>query len=222
MVFILSALWWIRITGLWKLPGGRDWLWGTLGLVLMGGAMLSESLIQFSVDGWGCVHSLLFDLRPNYDGGNESNGDFLQKVPCTHCHTQCPWPWSRPPPTNASDRDSWTLTGKSGSVFCGVIAPFSWVLVRTRFSHKYANTAWTVVQRLTGDCFHQYTSKFGKCSSGHKTGKGQFSLKSQRRTMLQNVWTTVQLHSFHMLASLCSKSFKLGFSSMWTENFQMS
>ena len=32
----------------------------------MGGAMLSKSLIQFSVDGWGCVPSLLFDLGPNY------------------------------------------------------------------------------------------------------------------------------------------------------------
>ena len=31
-----------------------------MGLVLMGGAMLSKSLIQFSVDGWGCVPSLLF------------------------------------------------------------------------------------------------------------------------------------------------------------------
>ena len=34
--------------------------WGKLGLVLMGGAMLSKSLIQFSVDGQGCVPSLLF------------------------------------------------------------------------------------------------------------------------------------------------------------------
>ena len=37
-----------------------------LDLVLMGGAMLSKSLIQFSVDGQGCVPSLLFELRPNY------------------------------------------------------------------------------------------------------------------------------------------------------------
>ena len=49
--------------------------------------MLSKSLIQFSVDGQGCVPSLLFDLRPNYGGGNEDNGDLLQKVPCTHCYT---------------------------------------------------------------------------------------------------------------------------------------
>ena len=45
-------------------------------------AKLSKSLIQFSVDGRGCVPSLLFDLRPNYGGGNEDNGDLLQKVPC--------------------------------------------------------------------------------------------------------------------------------------------
>ena len=34
----------------------------------MGRAMLSKSVIQFSVDGWGCVPSLLFDLRPTYGG----------------------------------------------------------------------------------------------------------------------------------------------------------
>ena len=40
----------------------------------MGGAVLSKFLIQFSVDGRGFVPSLLFDLRPNYGGGNEDNG----------------------------------------------------------------------------------------------------------------------------------------------------
>ena len=45
--------------------------------VLMGRAMLSKSLLQFSVDGWGCVPSLLFDLRPNYGGGNEEKGNLL-------------------------------------------------------------------------------------------------------------------------------------------------
>ena len=60
-------------------------------------------------------------------------------------------------------------------------------------------------------CYTQYVSKFGKLSSGHRTGKGQFSFQSQRRTMLKSVQTTIQLHSFHMLAKLFSKSFKLGF-----------
>ena len=42
--FILSALWWIRIRGLWKLPDGRNWLRGKLGLVLMGGAMFIKKI----------------------------------------------------------------------------------------------------------------------------------------------------------------------------------
>ena len=45
-----------------------------------------------------------------------------------------------------------------------------------------------------------YASKFGKLSSGHGTGKGQFSFQSQRRAMPKNVQTTTQLHSSHMLA----------------------
>ena len=62
MVFSLCALWWRRLRSLWKLPDGRDWLWGKLGLILMGGALLSKSLIQFSVDGWSCIPSLLFQF----------------------------------------------------------------------------------------------------------------------------------------------------------------
>ena len=50
-----------------------------------------------------------------------------------HCYTQCPQPCSRPPLTHAAAGDSWTLTGKSGSVSYGVIAPFSWVLVHIKF-----------------------------------------------------------------------------------------
>ena len=51
--------------------------------------------------------------------------------------------------------------------------------------------------------------------------KGQFLFQSQRRAVLKNVQTTRKLHSFPMLVRLCSKSFKLGFKSMQTENFQM-
>ena len=38
------------IRGLLKLPDGKDWLWGNLGLALMGGAMFNKSLIQFSAN----------------------------------------------------------------------------------------------------------------------------------------------------------------------------
>ena len=72
-------------------------------------------------------------LGPNSGGVNEDNHVLLQKVPCMHCYTQCPQSCSRPPPTHTSTGDSWTLTGKSGSLSCGVTAPFSWVLVHTRF-----------------------------------------------------------------------------------------
>ena len=46
-----------------------------------------------------------------------------------YCYTQCLQPCSRPPPIHASTRNSWTLTGKSGSVCFGVTAPFFWVLL---------------------------------------------------------------------------------------------
>ena len=55
----------------------------------------------------------------------------------------------------------------------------------------------------------------------HKSGKGQFSFQSQRRTMSKDVQTIAQLPSFHMLARQYSKSFKLRFNSTWTENIQM-
>ena len=70
-------------------------------------------------------------------------------------------------------------------------------------------------------CYTQYDSKFEKLSSGPRTWKGQFSFQSQRKAMPKNAQTTVQFHSFHMVVRLCSKFFKLGFGSMWTENFQM-
>ena len=70
-------------------------------------------------------------------------------------------------------------------------------------------------------CCTQYASKFGKCISDQRTGKGQFSFQSQRKAMPKNAQTTVQLHSIHTLAKECSKSSKPGFNSTWTVNFQM-
>ena len=46
---------------------------------------------------------------------------------------------------------------------------------------------------------HSMASKFGKLSSGHRTGKGQFSFQSQRKAMPKNSQTTAQLHSSHTL-----------------------
>ena len=71
------------------------------------------------------------------------------------------------------------------------------------------------------NCYTKYAGKFGKLSSGHRAGKGQFSFQSQRRAMPKSAQTTTQLHSSHTLVKKCSKFSKPGFSNMRTVNFQM-
>ena len=46
---------------------------------------------------------------------------------------------------------------------------------------------------------HSICQHIGKLSSGHRTGKGQFSFQSQRKAIPKNVQNTAQLHSSHML-----------------------
>ena len=68
-----------------------DWQWGKLGFVLIGRAMVSKSLIKFSVDGQGYDPSLLFGLRPNYGIWNGYNDNLLQKEDlCQHSGIQRP------------------------------------------------------------------------------------------------------------------------------------
>ena len=45
-----------------------------------------------------------------------------------------------------------------------------------------------------------YVSKFVKLSSGHRTGKSQFSFHCQRKVKQRNAQTTSQVHLSHMLA----------------------
>ena len=54
-------------------------------------------------------------------------------------------------------------------------------------------------------CGTENASKFGKLSSGHRTGKGQFSFQSQRKAMPRNVQIIAQFHSSHMLANSNSR-----------------
>ena len=58
-------------------------------------------------------------------------------------------------------------------------------------------------------CYTQYASKFGKLSSGHRTGKSQFSFQYQRRAMPKNVQTTPHFHSIHMPKSHAQNSLRL-------------
>ena len=59
---------------------------------------------------------------------------------------------------------------------------------------------------------HSICQQFGKLTSGHRTGKGQFSFQSQRKAMPRNAQTIAQLHSSHTLVKSCSKFSKPGFS----------
>ena len=67
--------------------------------------------------------------------------------------------------------------------------------------------------------WHSICSKFGKLSSGHRTGKGQFSFQSQRRAMSKNVQPPAQLHSFHMLARKAQNLSSLGFKEYMNQEF---
>ena len=111
----MEASWWERLRR-------------KLGLVLMGGAMLSKYLIQFSAE-WVELSSLpAIYLGPNYGGGNEDNGDLLRKFPWMHCSTQCPQPCSRPLLTYASSVDSWHSQASLGQSLVGslLLFPGSW------------------------------------------------------------------------------------------------
>ena len=132
MVFSLSALWWRRIRGYGSfLMGETGWAGSWVLFWWLGPCSVNLSS-NFLLMG-GAVFPPAIYLGPNYGGGNEGNGDLLQRIWCMYCYTHCPQPCSRWPPTHISARDSWTLLGKSGSVSCGITAPFSWVLVCTRF-----------------------------------------------------------------------------------------
>ena len=52
-----------------------------------------------------------------------------------------------------------------------------------------------------------------KTQQGPQEWKKSVFIPSQRRAMPKNVQTTTQLHSFHKIIRLCSKSFKLSCSS---------
>ena len=85
--------------------------------------------------------------------------------------------------------------------------PGMWSQVGRRKHHheqnqwRWWNSSWAISnpKMMVWKCCIQYGSKFGKLSSGHRTGKGQFSFQSQRRAIPKNVQTTAQLHSSHML-----------------------
>ena len=88
----------------------------------MSGAMLSKTLIQFSVDGWGCP----VIYRRQTGGGNDDDGDLLQKA-CT-ATLSAPSPAAgrhQSTPLLEAPGHSWASLGQSlvGSL---LLSPGSW------------------------------------------------------------------------------------------------
>ena len=77
------------------------------------------------------------------------------------------------------------------------IANIHWIMEKAReFQKKSTSALLPMPKSLTV----WITRNCGKFCSGHRTGKGQFSFQSQRKTMPKDVQTVAQLHSSHMLA----------------------
>ena len=97
-----------------------------------GPSMLSKSLIQFLLMGRAVFPPccLIWD-QTTVEVMKIMVTSF--KRPQAHTAALSAQSCIRPLPTHSFTRNSWTLTGKFGSVSCGVPAPFSWVLVHRRF-----------------------------------------------------------------------------------------
>ena len=94
----------------------------------MGETMFSKFLIPFSVDGQDCVPSLLLDLSPNYGGGNEDNGNLLQKSLAHTAALRGPDPAAgncQPTPLPETPGHSWACLGQS-LVGPLLLSPGSW------------------------------------------------------------------------------------------------
>ena len=68
---------------------------------------------------------------------------------------------------------------------------------------------------------HSLCQHIWKTQQEPQDWKIQFSFQFPQKINSKNAQITLQLHSFHVLSRLCSKSFNLGFSGTWTENFQI-
>ena len=122
-----------------SIPGSDPWVgkipwrrkWQPIPVFLPGEFHGQRSLEGYSL--WGHKESDMTEqLHFHF---SEDNGDLLQKVPCSYLllHSLLPTLQQAITDPHLSTRDSWTPLGKSGSVSCGITAPFSWVLVHTRF-----------------------------------------------------------------------------------------
>ena len=111
----------------------------------MGMAMLSKSLFQFSVDGWGCVPSLLFNLRPNLVEVLRIMVTSFKRSHASTVALSAPNPeagHNQPMPLTETSGHSWASPGQS---LVGSLLIFPWVLAHTRF-FCFQGKPFTVIQ----------------------------------------------------------------------------
>ena len=89
--------------------------------------MLSEPLIQFSIDGWSCVPSLLFAWAQTMVEAMKRMGTSLRRSQACVAAVCAP----NPAEATADRPLRWRLPETHRQASCGVTAPFSWVLVHT-------------------------------------------------------------------------------------------
>ena len=113
---------------------------GKTGSAVVGRALLSNTLIQLSADGWVALPSSFcpevtqpWGLHALWSGWWRAPRGFTPRrtFPARCC--QCPHPCGEPLPTHASTGDPPTPAASFGSVLCWVAAPFLWVFVCARF-----------------------------------------------------------------------------------------
>ena len=150
MVFSLFSLWWRRIRG----------LWGKLDLVLMGVAMFNKSLIQFSVDGWSCVPSLLFTWGQTMVEVRKIMATSFERSHAWIATVRAPSPVSGhhwPMPLLETPRYSQARLGQSvvGSVF---LSPGSWCaqgLCPPRICFPVLCKLWQLYGGVNGDLLQE-------------------------------------------------------------------
>ena len=101
------------------------------------------------------------------------------------------------PPTNLLGLLFCPWTGVSfGRIHYSPVDGVQWLVAILEFLQEKVNTRPSTPPFRSST---QYVNKFGKLSSGHSTGKGQFSFQSLRKAIPNNTQTTAQLHSPHTL-----------------------
>ena len=124
---------------------------------------------------------------------------------------QWPQPCGRPLPSQASTGDSWTLTGKSGSVSCGVTAPFpgSWcsqgsVCALPRVCVPVLCKFWLLYGGANGDLLQERLCHTQVCCIQSPRSCGSLLLT---HTSTRDTQTRFYLSFFRVSGSWCAHGF---------------